>query len=217
MAAFTKSKGGNKKIMTIPKFISLVERGWSLDHIFILENIEDVPPLINFPRGASLLQTLFRKGMIDEKDGITQDGKNLLEFALNETIDEPKREARMNIAEGIEGLHKKLEDRILALTGKKQVRVDILGTKYSFLCGKEDLEARVKKVMKKYKLMEFQKIEDTLLSYIEKAFKSGRWTPLMHYYIIKAKEGVETSAMVTDLRNVESNGETKTAIKDFEI
>src|ERR1700690_515653 len=101
--------------ITIPKFTELIKRGWSLDHIYILENIEDVPPLINFPKGASILQFLFRKGIINEKDEITQEGRNLLEFALNENVEEIKREEKPRIIDGIEGLHKKLEDRILEL------------------------------------------------------------------------------------------------------
>jgi hypothetical protein len=202
--------------MTIPKFISLVERGWSLDHIFILENLEDVAPLINFPRGASLLQTLLRKGMIDEKDSITQDGRNLLEFSVNENIEEPKKEAKIKAVDGIEGLHKKLEDRILALTGKKQVKAAILGKNYPFLCNAQDLMARIKKVMVKYKLNDFQAIEDCLLGYIETCYKRGKWYPLIAYYIIKQKEGIEGSQMVTDMRSY-VKGEQKTAIKDFEI
>jgi hypothetical protein len=202
--------------MTIPKFVSLVERGWSLDHIFILENLEDVAPLINFPRGASLLQALFRKGMIDEKDCITQNGKNLLEFSLNENIEEPKKEAVRSVADGIEGLHGKLETRIMELTGKKQVKADIMGKKYPFLCNQQDLVARVKKVMVKYKLNDFQAIEDCLLGYIESCHKRNKYYPLVAYYIIKMKEGIEGSQMVTDMRSY-VKGETKTAIKDFEI
>ena len=200
--------------MNIEKFVSVVQKGWSLDHIFILENIEDVPPLINFPRGASLLQTLYRKGMIDEKDGITQNGKNLLEFALNENVEDVVREAKPKIEDGIEGLHKKLEDKLLELTGKKQMKANILGKNFPFLCNSHDLEARIKKVMIKYKLSDFQQIENCLLGYIETCNKRGKWFPILQYYIIKQKEGIETSQMVTDMRSY-VKGEQKTAIKDF--
>lgn len=200
--------------MTTNKFRTLLEKGWSLDHIFILENMQEFPGTECAAKEASLLQTLFRKGLIDEKYTITKDGESLLLFANNEEIGEIVKIAKPKIASGIEGLHKKLEDKLMELTGKKQQRPVILGTKYSFLCGKEDLEARIKKVMIKYKLSDYQLLETTLLEYIERCYKTNRWSPLLQYYIIKQKEGVEMSPLVTDMR---SRGEKEIVKTEFEI
>lgn len=201
--------------MTIQKFQNLLEKGWSLDHIFILENIASLADNNGFPRGAALLQTLFRKGMVSESYTITELGKQLLEYANNEEIVEIVKTTKPKIAEGIESLHKKLEDRIVALTGKKQIRVNVLGKTYPFLCNEQDLEARIRKVMIKYKLTDFQKIEDCLLGYIESCHKRKSYSPLIIYYIVKTRDGVETSQMVTDIRSW-TGEETNTKI-DFEI
>lgn len=197
--------------MTIQKFQNLLEKGWSLDHIFVLEN----GPCSDYPRMAAICQKLFRKGVVDEMGCITKEGKELLEYAHNESIVEIVKTAKPKIAEGIESLHKKLEDRILALTGKKQMRVLVIGKTYPFLCGKEELEARVKKVMIKYKLTDFQKIEDCLLGYIESCYKRKNWAPLLHYYVSKIRDGVETSQMVTDIRSW--TGKETNVKTDFEI
>lgn len=201
--------------MTTEKFMTLLERGWTLDHIFLLENIRDVERICSMPKGASLLQTLYRKGMVDEKNEITEQGRALIDFVYNTEAVELIKPEKPKIMEGIQALHKKLEDKLLQLTGKKQVRVDILGTKYSFLCGKEDLEARVNKVMKKYRIGNFQHLENTLLAYIDRCHKKNRWSPLIIYYILKSKEGTEVSLLVTDMRNTENEKEEATT--NFEI
>lgn len=94
-------------------------------------------------------------------------------------------------------LHKKLQDKLFELTGKKQ---KMLMGKYYFLCGKEDLRYKLEGVIKKYKLEDKNKIEDILVKYVERCHKAG-WDKvhLIEYYISK----YNTSKLVTDYENYE--------------
>lgn len=200
----------------IEKFVHIIEKGWSLDHLYILQNIEGVAPSLEFPKGRALIQALHRKGVVDEELNITPQGKMLLEFVLNEKMEDIPTEKKPKIKDGIESLHNKLEAKLIELTGKKQMMASIGGTKYPFLCNDKDLQARVKKVMKKYQLSDFQLIENTLLKYVEKCYKRNNWFPIVIYYISKLNNGTEISQLVTDLSNME-NIEGEKNKTDFEI
>lgn len=92
-------------------------------------------------------------------------------------------------------LHKKLQDKLVNLTGKKQ---KILGGKYSFLCNAKDLKIRLNKVIKHYSLTDLEKIERILLNYITKCHNSNwSFAKLIEYYIFK--DG--GSQLATDYEN----------------
>ena len=98
-------------------------------------------------------------------------------------------------------LHKKLQNELFTLTGKKQ---KVIGGKYSFLCNSFDLENRLSKVVKKYNLEDLNKIEKLLIKYIYNCYKADfKMTPLIEYYIIKDN----SSKLVTDYFNFEEKKE----------
>lgn len=202
--------------ITIPKFCTLIGEDYSLDTIYILENLDDVVGLMSGMKAGALLQKMLRKGLIDEQDKITTKGQELLAWWNNREEVELKKIERIRVVDGLTGLHKKLEDKLIALTGKKQQRPDIYGSKYSYLCNDKDLQERVKKVIKKYGLTDYQKIEDQLLKYVERCAKANRWTPLIEYYIYKNKDGTDNSPLVTDIRSNTENQPIQ-AKKEFEI
>lgn len=102
-----------------------------------------------------------------------------------------------------ESLHRKLKQKLHTLTGKYQKMVQ---GKYAFLCNSIDMESKLSKVIKKYKLTDFNRIEVLLLRHVDKA-----WTAkfdkvsLIEYYI--EKSGV--SQLATDYSNFEEVEDVK--------
>jgi hypothetical protein len=92
-------------------------------------------------------------------------------------------------------LHKKLQDELFKLTGERQYRVD---GKYSFFPNLKDFTDKLKKVVLKYKLKDYNKIETILLNHIRKAVKANfKYIPLLGYYISKDSK----SMLVDDYEN----------------
>ena len=92
-------------------------------------------------------------------------------------------------------LHKKLQDELFRLTGERQYRVD---GKYSFFPNLKDFTDKLKKVVLKYKLKDYNKIETILLNHIRKAVKANfKYIPLLGYYISKDSK----SMLVDDYEN----------------
>ena len=96
-------------------------------------------------------------------------------------------------------LHEKLQNKLLVLTGKKQ---KVLQGKYSFLLNKQDLQAKLLKVSKKYKLNDWDKIEKLLLHYIDKCNEANwQFVNLIEYYIEKNN----SSRLVNDYHSFEED------------
>lgn len=180
---------------------SVLEKGLSLDHYNILIGIRDGNDIPKNKRIDGFLNLLHKKGYLE--DG------NLTDLALEligtfittsttQTTTE-KENPLSNFDTWVHQLHEKCEETLKELTGKKQVRADVLGTKYSFLPNPQDLKRVVSRVIGAYKLKDYRLIEKTILTYIDRCAKSGKWTPILIYYIMK--NGL--SSMVTDMRNGE--------------
>lgn len=100
-------------------------------------------------------------------------------------------------------LHGKLQSELQQLTGKKQ---KVLQGKYSFLPNAKDLETKLLKVSKKYKLDNWNKIEKLLLQYIYTCHKANwEFVNLMEYYIEKNN----SSRLANDYENFQQQGQEK--------
>ena len=96
-------------------------------------------------------------------------------------------------------LHLTLQNKLLSLTGKKQYMV---GGKYNFIPNKIDMTTKLKGVITKYKLKDFNKIEKLLILHIEKAVKEKfQYISLIGYYI--SKDG--KSQLYDDYESFEEN------------
>jgi len=99
-------------------------------------------------------------------------------------------------------LHEKLQQELFQLTKKKQ---KILYGNRAFLCNPKDLESKLLKVNKKYKLNDWVKIEKLLLQYIYTSHKANwEYVKLMEYYI--EKSGI--SQLANDYAGFEEKEET---------
>jgi hypothetical protein len=100
-------------------------------------------------------------------------------------------------------LHKRLQNKLISIIGKKQVQCN---GGYTFLCNSTDLQNRLSKVIKKYKLSDMKKVEDCLFRHIDSSKKKNfEYVQTMAYYI--EKDG--NSSLVTDYENFNENFEIK--------
>lgn len=77
-------------------------------------------------------------------------------------------------------LHEILQNKLVELTGKKQIRIEIKGTKYSFLPNAKDLTKRLISVCKSHKLTDIKKVEQCLIAHVTKLKP-----PMVEYYIVR--------------------------------
>jgi hypothetical protein len=130
-------------------------------------------------------QNLRELGFLALNNKLTLEGKNLIEFEIGKSDFLKKEETvKEKIPENyFDNLHTKLQDKLYNLTGKKQ---NMLQGKYAFLCNKSDLQKRLAKVIKDYKLKDLDKIEKILLNYVTKCVVTRfDKVHLIQYFIIK--------------------------------
>jgi len=136
---------------------------------------------------------LLTKGYIYPDLSITIKARGILaEIAIKE----PKSVSN-KIDNKYEELHKKLQNKLIELTGSKQ---KTLNKKYSFLCNSQDLASKLSKVIKKYKLNNWNKVESLLLQHIINSYKANwEYVLLIEYYIEKNN----SSKLATDYEGFE--------------
>jgi hypothetical protein len=136
---------------------------------------------------------LEKKGYLTNDNLLTIKALDILEdFKI---VDEIKAPIQDKFSEWVNQLHSRLQQRILDLTGKKQIR---FGGRYSFLCNSKDLETKLKKIIAKHKITDYTLIEKTLIRHIDKC-NAAKWnySTLIEYYI--EKDGI--SKLVTDMQD----------------
>jgi len=123
---------------------------------------------------------------------LTLKGKNLIEYEIGL----PKFEGKLD-SEYFSELHKKLQQKLFELTGKKQ---HMLQGKYAFLCNAKDLQNKLLKVIKNYDLKDLVKIEKILMNHVSKCVKARfDKVQLVEYFILKDN----VSALATQYENYE--------------
>lgn len=174
------------------KYKSLLDSGLSLDHYFLLCNIKNKIKSVDSKRIQGFVNLLTKKGYIKD-DELTDKGLILVETCKDQ-------KSNMDFGEWIVLLHKKIQDKLVELTGKKQVLASINkgGKEYYFLEGVRVLNMKLSRVITLYKLKDFQKIENTILRYVEKCHEKNNWFPLLHYWILKDNISQMVTALETD-------------------
>lgn len=110
---------------------------------------------------------------------ILQKGKNI----LNQIENIPTSVKVVEKVDKYQVLYLSLKSELKKLTGKEQVKANIA---YPFLCNQIDLESRLSKVVHKYKLTDWEKIEKCLINHIKRSYKQNFMKcQLMMYYIEK--------------------------------
>jgi hypothetical protein len=166
--------------------LKIKELGLSVRYYLLLKLVED-NALFNFREEyLDILVDCKTQGLLTNTEELTTKGYEIL-----------KEIEGKNDTKGINYplLHKKLQDELFRLTGERQYRVD---GKYSFFPNLKDFTDKLKKVVLKYKLKDYNKIETILLNHIRKAVKANfKYIPLLGYYISKDSK----SMLVDDYEN----------------
>lgn len=169
--------------------LKLKENNISINKYILLKIIEDCSLSLFKEEYLQELVNLKLEGILNAELELTTKGMELLqsiEGKKTKSIDYDK-------------LHLTLQNKLLSLTGKKQFMV---GGKYAFLSNKLDFTNKLKGVITKYKLKDFNKIEKLLILHIEKAVKEKfQYISLISYYI--SKDG--KSQLYDDYESFEEN------------
>lgn len=145
--------------------------------------------ILNDAKYTETLESLRLKDYISLNNKLTLKGKDFLE-ELDKS--EPLNKESGDV---FEKLHSNLQQKMIKLTKQKQV---YLQGKYPFLGNSRDLKLRLQKVIKKYNLTDFEKIEKVLTLYVEKCYANRfEMVSTVDYYILKG----EFSKLVTDYEN----------------
>jgi len=129
------------------------------------------------------------RGYLDNNNSINNKGK-----ALIEEISGIKGVSN-KVDNKYEKLHKQLQAELTALTTKKQ---KLLQGKYQFLPNLQDFSTRLNKIVKKYKLDDWERVEKLLIAYIYKCHKANwEYVQTIEYYI----EKLGSSKLATDYNN----------------
>lgn len=200
-------------MIDVVKYKMILDEGILLDHYFLLLNIKEGAELIKSRRIQGFINLMCKKGYIED-GALSEKGNKLLEGEgtpvpkllqadtkevktlmqiLNK--EEAKLVEKFDYASWVIQLHRKCEARILEATGKRQVRDKIDGKPYSFLPNSTDLGRVILRAVQIYRLEDFDKIEKTILAYINRCVKANKWFPILGYYIMKNA----LSPMVTDM------------------
>lgn len=200
-------------MISLEQYKKILDSGLLLDHYLCLCSIRDGRELPTSKRITGFTNLLNKKGYIE--DGLlTEKAVELIDsqsivVVSNVEIDRNK----FDFGGWVLNLHKKLQDRLVELTGRKQVTAKINRTDkkgYPFLCNATDLGRKLQVVIRNYNLKDVDLIEKALLSHIENCNNGNEWFPLIKYYISKDS----TSQMVTEMESgVDPTGDPKSAQK----
>lgn len=203
------------------KYNEVLENGLILDHFHVLCSIRDGTTLPDNRRIKGFINLLNKKGYLDDMK-ITEKAITFLENAGKEPIEnEPPLKVELiknpntplKITDWVAKLHIKCQDKLFELTGKKQQvgKVDKLDKGYPFLPNVIDLGKVLSSCISSYKLTDNDKIEKTIISYIERCAKTNKWLPILRYYILK--NGM--SSLVTDMENDEPDDSSYKSSQKF--
>ncbi len=155
-------------------------------------NLKNKIKPVESKRIQGFVNLLTKKGFIDDENKLTEKGLKLVETCIAE---QPDR--KLDFKDWVVLLHKRCQEKLTELTGSNQVRASInKGPAYSFLPNSKDLETKLEQFIKYYKYKDFEKIEKSILSHVEKCHAKDNWFPLIQYYIMKDK----FSPMMTDIQ-----------------
>ena len=209
-------------MIDLKKYLLILNEGLLLDHYLLLKSIKEGSEPIGNKRVQGFLNLLYKKGYIDEGNLTSKalailegDGTPIIEVsnireskAINEMLSVKEPSLKFDYASWIIALHRKCEAKLIEKTGKRQIRDKIDGKPYSFLPNSTDLGRVILKAVNTYKLKDFDKIETTILKYIDRCSKANKWFPILAYYIMKNS----MSPMVTDMDSDEEEGNNSASI-----
>ena len=188
-------------MISLETYKKVLDSGLLLDHYWIMCNLRDGKHMPDTKRVHGFINLLTKKGYIDE-GSLTTKAFDVIDLHAVMVVEQEEVEtSQFDFGGWATSLHTKCKDKILELTGKKQIMSKIKSSDkkgYRFIDGVDDFVARLFSCIQKYKLKDMDSIERALMNHIDTCHSTNNWFPLMKYYIHKQGEG---SPMVTDIEN----------------
>ena len=191
----------------------ILDSGLMFDHYLVLCMIKNGEELPKNRRVQGFVNLLSKKGFIQE--GLLSDEAIVLTEHDIKTVSTSvnKEVVETDYTKWVMGLHKRCQDKLMELTGGKQVRGKIGGKPYPFLPNSTDLAKALHRAIVLYKITDLEKVEKAMMGHIVKCYNSKNWFPLMKYYIIKSGVGGSVASansdMVTDMDSIDETEEVK--------
>lgn len=192
------------------KYNEILDSGLNLDHYILLCNIKKGDTLLKNKRIQGFINLMEKKEYLQE-GVLTEKGLSLLEeFEMQ--VGSPSTGGGVDdFGVWVQGLHKRCQEKLLELTGSKQVRDKIDKKSYPFLPNVVDLGKVLYKVIIVYKVKDYDRIERCIMSYIEKCADSKNWFPILQYYIMKNNK----SNLVTDCESIDDEPQQSKSSQKF--
>lgn len=190
------------------KYKEVLDSGLMLDHYFLLCSIKNGEKVPNTKRVQGFLNLLIKKDYVKD-DAITEKGLNLVENCEFATQILVKDKGNIDLGSWASNLHALCQDKLVKLTGSKQVMAKMENGKkggYPFLCNATDMTKALGKIIILYKLTDYDKIQKTVLNFIDRCYNTSHWFPLMQYYIIKENKSLLVTDLDADEQDLESSG-----------
>jgi hypothetical protein len=198
-------------MISVEKYEKLLSSGLSLDHYYVLVSLYNKTKLPNYKRINGFVNLLTKKGLI--VDGTLS--AEAIDMVQEVTI--PKLEAKENVdfRDWVGSVHVKCIEKLVELTGKKQVNGIIKGKKWPFMCSNlMDFSKNLYKVITIYKVTDYDLMEKCLIRHIESCHQADHWFPSVYYYIFKDNK----SQLVSDMESYDEEDSvslTKSAGETF--
>lgn len=190
------------------KYNEVLDSGLILDHYILLCNIKNGTNILKNKRIQGFINLLEKKEYLEE-GALTEKAISLLDDVKAEVgITDVNSE---DFGTWIQNLHKKCQDKLVELTGSKQVRDKIDKKAYPFLPNAIDLGKVLYKVITTYKIKDYSRIEKCIMNYIEKCNEAKNWFPILQYYIMKNNK----SSLVTDCEGADEETATSKSSQKF--
>lgn len=193
-------------MIDVEKYKVILNEGLLLDHYMVLCDIRDGKPILSNKRVQGFINLLHKKGYIEEgilteKAGRILGGIPESKSMIMEEVQKASKisKEKMSFFDWVVQLHGKCEAKLIDKIGRRQVRPRIDGKPYSFLPNPTDLGKVIWRAVETYKLKDLEKVEITILKYMDKCAKANNWFPILGYYIMKNS----MSPMVTDMESDE--------------
>lgn len=199
-------------MIKIDKYNEILDAGLLLDHFILLCNMRDCEPMSTNKRMEGFRNLLCKRGYI-YNDELTDKafrliGDNIVEEVITTSSSTTSTSTMLDTfdyGKWVLELHKKCREKLIEHTGKGQVRDFIASKQYPFLPNSTDLGHTILRTVKAYKLSDFDKIEKTILRYIDSCAKAKNWFPILGYYIMKNGVSTLVTDMLTDTDDIKSD------------
>src|SRR6476661_2122502 len=109
-------------MINIEKYREVLDSGLLLDHYFVLCTIKSGGVLDSNKRIQGFLNLLAKKGFIQD-DNLTDKALDLISDC--DIIFDEESKNKVDFSQFVEELHKKLQDKLVELTGKRQVTAKV--------------------------------------------------------------------------------------------